>query len=93
MSEPKMMILIALGDSGIADGGQTTLFGHLLRSLCADGHLGILLVEHDIELVSDVCDRVYVLDFGRLIFEGSVDEALTSEVMRAAYLGSATAST
>jgi ABC-type lipopolysaccharide export system ATPase subunit len=39
-------------------------------------------------LVRQVCAHVYVLDFGRLIFEGTSDEMLASEVVRAAYLGS-----
>jgi ABC-type branched-subunit amino acid transport system ATPase component len=56
--------------------------------VCEEGDIGVLLVEHDIELVTNVCDRVYVLDFGKLIFEGPIREALTSDTVRAAYLGS-----
>jgi ABC-type branched-subunit amino acid transport system ATPase component len=50
--------------------------------------LGILLVEHDMALVQQVCDRVYVLDFGRMLFEGTATEMLGSDIVRAAYLGS-----
>ncbi len=32
---------------------------------------GIVLVEHDMSLVMNVCDYIYVLDFGKLIFEGA----------------------
>jgi ABC-type branched-subunit amino acid transport system ATPase component len=39
-------------------------------------------------LVRGVCDYVYVLDFGRLIFDGTADEMLASDVVRSAYLGS-----
>ena len=39
-------------------------------------------------LVRQVCAHIYVLDFGRLVFEGSPSEMLNSDVVRAAYLGS-----
>jgi ABC-type lipopolysaccharide export system ATPase subunit len=48
---------------------------------------GVLLVEHDMTLVRGVCDYVYVLDFGQLIFEGTPDEMHQSDLVRAAYLG------
>jgi ABC-type branched-subunit amino acid transport system ATPase component len=46
------------------------------------------LVEHDMALVRQVCAHIYVLDFGRLVFEGSPTEMLNSDIVRAAYLGS-----
>ena len=57
-----------------------------LRS--AERGLGILLVEHDMALVRQICRNIYVLDFGQLIFEGSPAEMLASPVVRGAYLGS-----
>ena len=48
----------------------------------------MLLVEHDMSLVHQVCDKVWVLDFGRLIFDGTAAEMLNSDVVKAAYLGS-----
>ena len=56
--------------------------------MVAERGSGILLVEHDMALVRQVCAHIYVLDFGRLVFEGSPDEMLDSDVVRAAYLGS-----
>jgi ABC-type uncharacterized transport system ATPase subunit len=40
-------------------------------------------------LVLDVCDYIYVLDFGELIFEGTAAEIQASDQVRAAYLGDA----
>ena len=54
----------------------------------AERGLGILLVEHDMALVRQVCRNIYVLDFGQLIFEGTPAEMLASPVVRSAYLGS-----
>jgi branched-chain amino acid transport system ATP-binding protein len=39
------------------------------------------------ELVHQICERVYVLDFGQMIFEGGTEEMLTNDAVRAAYLG------
>ena len=39
-------------------------------------------------LVRQVCDQVWVLDFGRLIYQGSAAAMLESEIVKAAYLGS-----
>jgi ABC-type branched-subunit amino acid transport system ATPase component len=44
-------------------------------------------VEHDVKLVMQICSYIYVLDFGKLIFEGSATEVRESEVVREAYLG------
>jgi ABC-type branched-subunit amino acid transport system ATPase component len=49
--------------------------------------VGVLLIEHDMTLVNRLCDYVYVLDFGKLIFEGTATELGASEIVRAAYLG------
>jgi len=53
----------------------------------AERGLGILLVEHDMSLVLDVCQHIYVLDFGKPIFDGSPEQVMASPVVRAAYLG------
>jgi ABC-type branched-subunit amino acid transport system ATPase component len=55
--------------------------------MIAERGVGMLLVEHDMDLVRTVCDHVYVMDFGTLIFEGSPAEMDVSATVRAAYLG------
>jgi ABC-type branched-subunit amino acid transport system ATPase component len=50
--------------------------------------IGIFIVEHDMGLVSSICDYIYVLDFGKPILDGRPREVLSSAVVREAYLGS-----
>lgn len=71
------------------DEDETQQFGDLLIEVVQRRRNGILLVEHDMVLVRQVCQHIYVLDFGQLIFEGAADEMLKSDVVRSAYLGSA----
>jgi ABC-type branched-subunit amino acid transport system ATPase component len=81
------MLLLDEPSSGL-DVRESEHFGELLRSVVASTGVGVLIVEHDISLIADVCDYVYVLDFGELIFEGMPGAVLRSEIVRAAYLGS-----
>ena len=81
------LLLLDEPSSGL-DQSETEEFGAILQRVVAERGVGILLVEHDMALVQQICERVHVLDFGRLLFEGSADEMVASEVVRAAYLGS-----
>lgn len=49
----------------------------------------VLIVEHDMDVVFSVAEHVCVLNQGHLVFQGSGDDVRTSEVVRAAYLGTA----
>jgi ABC-type branched-subunit amino acid transport system ATPase component len=82
------LLLLDEPSSGL-DEGETAQFGRILTRLVSDGRVGVLLVEHDMSLVMAVCDHMYVLDFGNLIFEGSPAEVQASPLVRAAYLGGA----
>ena len=70
------------------DKTETLTFGRILRSLVEVHGVGILLVEHDMSLVMSVCDHIHVLDFGEPIFAGTPAQVGSSEIVRAAYLGS-----
>jgi branched-chain amino acid transport system permease protein len=58
----------------------------VLRQLRAQG-MSILLVEHDMGLVMDVCDHLVVMEFGTLLTEGKPAQVQQSPLVRAAYLG------
>jgi ABC-type branched-subunit amino acid transport system ATPase component/branched-subunit amino acid ABC-type transport system permease component len=87
LAGPFDILLLDEPSSGL-DHYETAQFGDLLQQVVAERGLGILLVEHDMELVMRVSDHIYVLDFGRLLFAGSPGEVASSEIVRAAYLGS-----
>ncbi len=58
----------------------------VLRQLQDEG-MSILLVEHDMDLVMDVCDHLVVMEFGTLLTQGTPTEIQQSPAVRAAYLG------
>jgi branched-chain amino acid transport system permease protein len=60
--------------------------GNVLRQLQQEG-VSILLVEHDMELVMDVCDHLVVMEFGTLLTQGTPEQIQQDPKVRAAYLG------
>ena len=81
------ILLLDEPSSGL-DATETQRFGTILESLVADRGLGLLLVEHDMSLVMRVSAYIHVIDFGKPIFEGTPAEVMSSDLVRAAYLGS-----
>ena len=71
--------------AGLDDAGRDDL-ARRLRQVAADG-TAVLLVDHDMRLVLGVCDRVTVLDAGRVIAEGPPEAVRADERVRGAYLG------
>ncbi len=62
----------------------------VVRRLADEWGMAVLVVEHDMNFVMGVCDRVVVLDFGTMIAAGSPDEVRADPVVIAAYLGDET---
>jgi len=81
------MMLLDEPSSGL-DEDETELFGGVLTNAVRERGVGILLVEHDMALVMSICSYIYVLDFGQMIFDGTVAATQKSDLVRAAYLGS-----
>jgi ABC-type branched-subunit amino acid transport system ATPase component len=80
------VLLLDEPSSGL-DTNETRRFGEILKELRHSSEVAILIVEHDMALVMDICDYIFVIDFGQPIFDGTPSEVATSEKVRTAYLG------
>ncbi len=83
VSEPELLML----DEPAGGIGQDDMdqLGQLIRHL--SGRMAVMLVEHHMDLVMSVCNHITVLDFGKVIANGSPEQVRNDPAVIAAYLG------
>ncbi len=80
-------LLLALDEPAAGmNSTETESLKTLLQDIRATG-ITVMLIEHDVKLIMGLCDRVAVLDYGRVIAEGAPDEVRKNPAVIAAYLG------
>jgi len=82
-NKPKV-ILMDEPTSGVGP-GMIDAFHSLIKQL--PGDLTILIIEHDMDLAFDVADRITVLNYGKVVFEGTPEETRASPLVNEIYLG------
>lgn len=86
-AKPKILLLDEpMAGMGHGDTGSDMMLG-LLDQLKQQRKYGILLIEHDMDAVFSLADRISVLFYGKIIFTGSADEIKNSKIVQDAYLG------
>jgi len=84
-TNPSVLLLDEPG-AGLSE-TETRELVELVRRLAKQWEIAVLAVEHDMGFVMGVCDRIYVIDFGRKISEGTPEVVRKDEAVIAAYLG------
>jgi branched-chain amino acid transport system ATP-binding protein len=84
-TKPKLLLL----DEPAAgmNPNETYELAQLLFKIRDEYNITILLIEHDMKFVNHLCDEVLVLDYGKTIFEGNINDAIKDKEVIKAYLG------
>jgi ABC-type branched-subunit amino acid transport system ATPase component/ABC-type branched-subunit amino acid transport system permease subunit len=89
LTDPQLLMLDE-PSAGMAPGAVENL-AERLNDLRDNLGRTVLLIEHNLPLVLDVCDEIYVLDFGQVLASGTPEEIVSNEAVIGAYLGEAVA--
>jgi ABC-type branched-subunit amino acid transport system ATPase component len=72
--------------AGVAQ-AETEALGPLLRRVAAETGCAMVVIEHDMAMISSLCDRLVALELGTIIAEGAPSDVLSSDAVIASYLG------
>jgi ABC-type branched-subunit amino acid transport system ATPase component len=86
LASPARLLLLDEPSSGLSP-EERQRFAEILREACGSMGRGVFLVEHDMDLIAAVCSRIHVLNFGKLIFSGTLRDALADDAVQQSYLG------
>ncbi len=84
---PKFLLLDE-PTSGMSDTESLEMIEQV-RHMAATVGAGVLVIDHDLNFITGICDRIYCLDQGEVIAEGTADEIQANPRVQAAYLGTA----
>jgi branched-chain amino acid transport system ATP-binding protein len=84
-TEPKLLLL----DEPAAgmNPQETNELAQFVKQIRDEYHLAIFMIEHHMDIVMQISDRIYVLDFGKLIATGTPEEVSSNQRVIDAYLG------
>ncbi|MER7952458.1 ABC transporter ATP-binding protein [Streptomyces sp. NPDC096079] len=86
LADPPRVLLLDEPASGTTAEERRTLAA-VVRHMADEEGCAVLLVEHDVAFVMELCSRVVVLDLGRVLAEGTAGEVRADPAVREAYLG------
>jgi branched-chain amino acid transport system ATP-binding protein len=85
VSEPRLLFLDE-PSSGL-DRHETDEVAAVLRQVCDQRGVAVVLIEHDVAMVAELAESIWVLDYGQLIAHGPTAQVFADERVRSAYLG------
>jgi branched-chain amino acid transport system ATP-binding protein len=92
LADPPRVLLLDEPASGTTVEERRELAA-VIRHVADEENCAVLLVEHDVAFVMELCSRVVVLDLGRVLAEGTAAEVQADPAVREAYLGAGPGST
>jgi len=84
-TRPEMLLLDE--PTAGATAAETSMVVNFIRKMREEQGLTFLIVEHKMEVIMGICDKIIVMNYGEKLMEGSVDEVRRNEQVREAYLG------